>query len=674
MPMASMLLRPTVDLNQTPSLNEAGISQSQLIRFKDGLTQKYGGWEAYYPLPIGSTIKELHPWEGLSSVDYLGVGATQQLAVITAGSAQDITPQTTLRNFAPSFSVSSGSNVVTVEDPGSSATSFDVVYFNTPVAVGGILLNGAYQINTVGGSSSYTILANNISSVTVVTSGILPVFDVDANSPTITVTLPNNNFPMIPGLYQQFIAPTTVGGLLIEGSYQIASIIDSTSFTMNASVQSTATASGTMNSSLVQALYYITIGPSAAGTGYGIGGYGLGGYGTGVAGSTPATGTPITATNWSMDNWGEALLACPANGPIYVWSPHGGFTNASVIPNAPFFNGGIFISMPQQILVAWRSCQSTGVQDNLVVRWSDAANYNQWAVNSQTVAGSFRIPTGSKIIGGLQAPKYGVVWTDLDVWIMQYVGGVVTFNFTRVGTGCGLIAQHAAGILNGIVYWMGMNSFYVLGPSGQQSLPCSVWDFVFQNLNTNYLDRIICATNSLFNEIAWYFPSANSTGENDSYVKYTIGLGWDYGFLGRTAWYDTSIIGNPVGSDTTGMIWQHDITNDAGGVAMTPSFQTGWWSISDGNEMAFVDWVLPDMKWGTYSGAKTAAVQITFQAVDYPGDTPRTYGPYTFTQATDYINVRIRGRLLSARISSVDAGSFWRLGRIRYRWAPMGRR
>ena len=672
MPMASVKLRPGVNTQMTAALNEAGVSQSQLIRYKDGLIQKYGGWDKFYPITITSTILDIHAWEGIGGNKFLSVAATASLSVIHSGSLSDITPQTRTDDFSPSFS-STGGNVIAVVDAGSSTTLYDSVYFNTPVNVGGAILSGAYPINTVGGSSQYTVISTNNSSAAVTSSGLLPTFTTVGNSGVVTVTFPSAGYQAIPGLFYPFIAPTSVGGLTIQGNYIVQTIIYSTSFTIVSPTQATSANTVTMNGGLAEVVYYVTLGPPSGGSGYGIGGYGLGGYGMGSP-VTGGSGTPITATDWTEDNWGEVLLACPENGPIYAWSPDSGFTTSTVVTTGPFFNGGIFVSMPQQILVAWRSCLVTGPQDNLTVKWSDAGNYTNWNITSQTAAGAFHIPTGSILMGGVQAPNYGVVWTDIDAWIMQYVGGTVIFNFTRVGTGCGLIGKHACGVIAGNVYWCGVNNFFMLGPNGVQVVPCSVWDFVFQNLNSTYQSSIRCAANSTFNEITWFFPSTASTGANDSYAKLNIIENeWDYGLLGRQAWVDISPLGNPIGTDTVN-IYQHEETNDAAGNAMVTNFTTGYWSISDGNDLAFVDWILPDMKFGTYSGAKTASCQITFQSLDYPGDTPKTYGPYTFTNTTEYINTRIRGRLMSMTVQTQDAGSFWRIGRIRYRFAPSGRR
>jgi len=676
MPWAAVELKPGVNTQMTLSANQAGVSQSQLIRYKDGMIQTPGGWTNYITTTIASTVRDLHPWQDFAGVSHLGVAATGNVIAVTAGSQQDITPQTRTSNPTPNFSISSGSDLLTVVDPGSSMSLFNTVYFNTPIAIGAYLVNGAYPINSVLGSSIYTIKLPSVSTATVASSGKLPTFTTTANSATVTVTLSNHNFLAVPGLYQQFIAPTTVDGIVVQGPYQINTVIDSTSFTINATQQASAAATATMNASLAQLVYSITIGPAPAGTGFSAGGYSSGTF-SGLGGaSAGAAGTPITTTDYTQDNWGEVLLACPKDGPIYAWAPNFGVQNMQVISQAPFFNGGIFVSMPQQILVAWRSIQSTGVQDPLRVRWSDAEDYTNWTVSNQTTAGSFHIPTGSRIVGGIQAPLYGLISTDVDVWTMTYVGGTVIFNFTRVGSGCGFLSSHACGILNGAPFWMSGNNFFTLAGHGVLPMPCSVWDQVFQNINPLYTDKVRVAVNSLFNEVTWLYPSATSTGECDSYAKVHVEgseYEWDYGTLDRTAWCDASFLGGPIGADHFGQLLQHENGTTVSGAGL-PSFRSGWFAIAEGQQMAFIDFVIPDFIWGTRAGAQTASVQITFYSVNFPGDTPFSYGPYTVTQSTEFINTRIRGRLMSLLVQSTNNSEFWRLGRVRYRFAPMGRR
>jgi hypothetical protein len=669
MPTAAIQLIPGVNTQKTLADNQAGVSQSQVIRYRGGMIESLGGSTVYVPFTIGSTIRDLHAWQDAAAIKHLAVAATQSLSVITAGSNSDITPQTTITNNAPNISVSSGSNIVTIVDGGANATTFNTIYFNTPISVGGQILNGSYKISAVLSSSQYQIVAN-ISSATVASSGTLPVFSTSSGSATVNVDLTANGFQQIIGLFYPFIAPTTITGVTISGNYQVSSITDSTRFQINSAVQSSGTGSGTMNGGNAQILYYVTNGPTPIGAGFGAGGFGSGGFGIGVAtGSTP--GTPITTTDWTTDNWGEILLACPKDGPIFTWSPDSGYKNAQVITQAPFKNGGIYVSMPQQILVAWRSVQSTGAQDSLTIRWCNALDFTNWTVSNQTTAGSFRIPTGSLIVGALQGPSQAFIWTDVDVWAQSWVGGTVFFNHTRIGGGCGLIGPHAAGVLGGVVYWCGQNNFFRISDGGVAPIPCTVWDFIFQNLNVSNQYKIKCATNASFNEIMWFFPSSASAGENDSYVKYNaIEQEWDYGSLSRTAWVDVSVLGQPIGSDSFGQIYQHETGDVTAGVS-SPSFRTGWWSISEGNQLAYVDFVQPDFKWGPFSGPLDANLSLTFYAVDFPGDSARQYGPYSISQSTEYINPRIRGRLMSVLVSGQG---FWRIGHIRYKWAPAGRR
>src|SRR6185369_333032 len=159
MPMGAVTLKPGVDVEKTLSLNEAGISESQLIRFKGGLIQTYGGWVSFGSA-IPSTVRDLHAWQDVQGIDHLGVGAAQNLIVVTAGSNNDITPQTFTTNFTPSFSISSGLQAVTVNDPGSGAAIYNTVYFNTPVAIGNLLINGPYQIFSVLSTGSYQIVSS----------------------------------------------------------------------------------------------------------------------------------------------------------------------------------------------------------------------------------------------------------------------------------------------------------------------------------------------------------------------------------------------------------------------------------------------------------------------------------------------------------------------------------
>jgi len=751
MARSTLKLIPGVDVIKTPVLNEAALSSTNLIRFLPdrnqlGLPQKLGGWVAYYNAPLTSTVRALKGYADLNGVNHLAIGCTSELALLTSGNLQDITPLIYADNIAPNFSTTVGSTTVTVIDPNLTASTLDYVEFITPVSVGGIVLTGPYLITSVAGTTytitaaspatftvSKAVIVGSISSttlsVTSVTSGTLVIgqslsgtgvttgttltagagaswttsisqsagsttitayggsvyqFSTSSGSQVVTCLFANHGYSAGSQFYVG--VSTSVGGLVVYGLYTVLSVTDANTFTFSVGNTATSTAGPVpINSGQASINYYNAVSAQPIGTGYGVGGYGVGGYGLGTS-STAAPGTPITASDWSLDNFGQNLIACPAGGAIYSYTINSGVASAQLVSSqAPLVNDGVFVAMPQRQVVAWGS-SFTLQQDPLLIRWSDVSDSTVWIGTAQNQAGSYRIPTGSKIVTCVQAAQQGLIWTDLDLWAMQYIGAPLVYGFNKIGANCGAISRKCVGQLNNTVYWMSQKQFFMNAGQGPQPMPCPVWDVIYQNLKTGndangipYTQHIRCGVNSQFNEITWYYPSTNSAnGENDSYVKYNTVLNqWDFGSLGRTAWIDQSVLGPPIGSGTDNYLYQHEIGNDAANgtqaVAMNSTMQTGYFEIANADNIMFVDQIWPDMKWGTYSGTNNATVNMTFYATNYPGDTPIVYGPYPMTQATEYISVRIRARLIAINISSNDVGTFWRLGGIRYRAAPDGK-
>lgn len=684
MPHSSFKILPGVDQNKTPALNEAAISFSQLIRFipdrtLGGLVQKLGGWTKFYPNTIGSIVRCLWAWEDTNANSYLGVGAEGNsggaLEVISSGTANDITPQKNAYNVAVSVTTTAGSYVVTITDTGRNVSNYDVVDIQTQISVGGLVLFGQYQCYALG-ANTYNIYATDIfgdyalATSNVLNGGAVPVFATTSGSNTVTVTLNNHGYAV--GDTFPVLVASTVGGVTFYGNYLVTNVPTANTFQIAGTTNASSTTSGSMNSGNARYVYYRGVGALPAGTGWGIGGYGRGGYGTG---STPVlvSGTPISAVDWTLDNWGETLIACPLNGPIYQWSPTSGSPRASIIPQAPSVNEGIFVAMPQRQIIAWAST-TNGIKDPLLIRWCDVNDYTAWIATITNQAGSYRIPKGSKIVQCIQAGQQAIVWTDLGAWAMQFVGPPSVYQFNELGNGCGLIGRKAATSVGGVVYWMGQSQFYRLSGNGVEPIRCPVWDVVFQDLDTNNLDKIRVAPNSRFGEVAWYYPTKGNGGEVSHYIKYNYILDqWDFGQLARTAWINESVLGPPIGAAPNQYIYQHETSPDADGQPMDSYFQTGYFVINEADNKMFVDQVWPDMKWGYYDGTQNANVQLTFYVSDYSGQTPSTYGPYTLTQATQYITPRFRGRLVSIKMESNDIGSFWRIGNTRYRFQPDGK-
>lgn len=681
MPHAVLRLTGGVNTTETPALNEnAGISSSNLIRYfydPNGppLVGKLGGWSRFFPTAIAAIVRALWAWEDINDNAHLAFGTQllptttkSELGVITNGILTDITPvraQTVQVGVSATPTVGSPS-IVIGDGVTTGINNTCSVYIATQIAVGGVVLFGLYQCDPDGysNSTSFTVYARdllgNLLPATTTATGVLPTFTTAAGSNVVTVVLPNHGYSV--GLTFPVLLLTPVDVLFLYGNYVIASVIDANTFTIIASAAAVNVATNSLNSNNAVFVYN-----------------GLG--------ATPASAAKIGTDDWTLDNFGQDLIACPTDvyfpsnavpyQPIYLWQP-GGQPTAAVIPEAPPVNDGVFVAMPQRQIVAWGSTV-TGIQDPLLISWCDVNNPSVWIALTTNQAGSYRIPKGSRIVACIQGPQQAIVWTDIDVWTMQYIGPPLIYSFNEVGSGCGLIGRKAAAALNGIIYWMGPSQFYTLGGEGVVPLPCPVWDVVFQNLYPGQAaaNKIRVAVNSRFGEISWFYPSANGTGEVDSYVKYNVFLGvWDYGSLGRSAWVDQSVLGPPIGADpVTEYLYQHETSNDADGAAMLPFLQTGYFALSEGDFLTFVDLVWPDMRWAQWDQAPnvTATVQISFYVVQYPGDTPAVFGPYSVTKATEYFNTRFRGRLVAIKISSSDIGTWWRIGALRYRFAPDGK-
>ena len=696
----TLKLVPGVDVIKTPTLNEAALSSTNLIRFMPdrnnlGLVQKMGGWVTYYNSPYSSTIRGLKGWADLNAVNHLAVGAETSLNVLTNNVNVAITPQTATTNVSPNFSTTVNSYVVTVIDGSFTASTLDFVYYITPVSVGGIVLYGSYQVQSASGSQ-YSILSDSPATSSVTSGGASYTFATTSGSAIITSVLQNHGYSVGSEIYVG--VSTTIGGITLFGVYTVSSIIDANTFTFSAANTATSTVTATaINSGNIRTQFYVAVGPSATSTGFGVGGFGTGGFGVGT--SQPSTGgTAITAADWTLDNFGQNLIACPAGGAVYSYTPGSSLQNAQLAgEQAPLVNDGIFVAMPQRQVIAWGS-SFTPQEDPLLIRWSDVEDSSTWIGTATNQAGSYRIPSGSKIVTCIQGPQQGLIWTDLDLWSMQYIGPPLVYGFNKIGSNCGAISRKCVGQLGNNIYWMSQNQFFMNAGEGPQPLPCPVWDVIFQNLKQGndangipYTQHIRCAPNTQFNEVMWFYPSANGNGENDSYVKFnTVMNQWDFGSLGRTAWIDQSVLGTPLGSGTDNYLYQHEQGyNAASGstsAAMLPSMQTGFFSMAEGDQIMFVDQIWPDMKWGTYSGNQNATVNVTLYWTNYAGDPTVNTGSYSgvpsnsvysatfpMTQSTEYISCRIRARLIAINISSNDQNTFWRLGGIRYRAAPDGK-
>lgn len=669
MPFLPLQIRPGVTSQATPVLagSASMFSSCQLVRFKDGLLQKLGGWQRIISETFSGVVRALVPFEDFNANKYLGAGSDQRLYVYTQGNLADITPIQQTNNLVAPFETVSSSTEVTVTDVLYNPLVGDWIYVVNPAAIDGVVLQGAYKVTAIVDPTHYKFDMASAASSSIPGGGTAALFSTLLASPDVTVTLANHGYTD-GNVYTVYIA-TVVGGFTLFGQYSVTSVLDANNFIITPGGAATSNDSKSENGGNIKVNYLLPSGPSSTIYSYGV--YGAGSYGVGPynVGSSQA---PIYLRYWSLSAWGIDMIASYNGGGLYFWDTAAGIVNnpATLVVTAPQnINVGIFVGMPeQQVIALGASVGMSADTDQLLVRWSDVGDYTSWTATSINQAGSYRLPRGSHIVGGLQGPQQILIWTDIGLWVMQYVQPPFVFSFNEIGEGCGLYGPKAMGILGGSVYWLSGSGFFKYDGNSLKNLPCSVWDIIFNNINDLQGMKTICAPNSAFNEISWYYASNTGNGEIDSYVKYNEVDGvWDYGTLIRTAWLDQSTWGNAIGVDGVGLMQQHETSNDADGTAIDSWAQSGDMKIEGGTLYTFLERVIPDF---VYSGGNT--VLLTFYFKNYPNGTIYTVGPLNATEAVNYLVVRGRGRLISVKIQSNDLGSFWRLGQILYSGSPDG--
>lgn len=702
MPLQTIQLKPGVDTEQTVLLNEQGWSSSNLIRWREGLVEKLGGW-AHINNSQGlvGTGRGATTWSDLSSNSYLGIGTEQRLLLFAFGNLYDITPITKTDNISPAFTTVISTTSVIVTDAGHGAVVGDWILIPVPVSIGGVILQGFYQVVTVVDNNNFTITSAVAAASSAGPGGAVPLFNTTNGSAQVKVTL--NNHGLVAGSPFGVQVQTIVGGITIAvGQYIVdaSPAVTTNDFRFTPGAAAGSTTSGSENGGNVRIEYLLVTGQvtSVAQSGWGGGAWGAGTWG-GANGTVNST-----IRQWLLDHWGQDLIGNYTNGPLVVWTPPvvpvpvcpwpttwvGGapttpipanpalVINTTNYPSAtspPTAVTASFVSMPQRILVALGSDPvGGGQQDFNLVRWSDVDDFTKWVATATNQAGSYRLPNGSKIVGGIQGPNFGVIWTDVDLWLMNYIGFPLVWGFTKVGDGCHVLAARAMASYNGVIYWVSDDNFFIFDGNSVQVLECTVFDQFFYNLNAMQTDKVWCWVNALFNEIWWFYPSLNSS-EVDSYVKFNISYKvWDYGSLIRTCGVPSSSLGPPIASDTSNYLQQHEVGYNNDGNAMMPFVQSGFFRIADGSFFTMVERLLADFV-VTGGVAPNNRVLVKVLVQDFTTSTIYEYGPFSFTSAgPPYSIVRGRGRAAAIRIYSTDLSVFWRMGAARLLLQPSGRR
>ena len=503
---------------------------------------------------------------------------------------------------------------------------------------------------------------------------------------TTTVSVADTSHNAKQGDFVTFDSFSSIDGLDMNQEFEIIAITDANNYT----VTHTSTASGSTSGGggSGNAKYQINVGPATStyGLGWGTDTWSSGTWGT----ASSSSDVVLVGRNWSLDNFGEDLIATVLDGGTFIWDTSSGTgTRATALSNAPTASRFSLVSTDTRHLLIFgteTTIGSTGTQDDLFFRFSDREDATDFTPVATNEAGSLRISDGSKIVGAVKSAGQILVWTDTSLHGIQFVGTPFTFGLRQLGANAGLIAQHAAIEVNGVAYWMSDDAFY-LYDGVVKKMPCSVQDFVFDDLSYTNKNDIAVGLNTAYNEIIWYYASANAT-QIDRAVAYNYLEGTLYTLsLGRTTWLGAYVYEKPIATEynasatanvstilglTAGasFIYEHESgNNQADGTAITAFLETGSVEIADGDQLMSISKLVPDFD----NLANTMTARLTLE--QYPQSSSNVTSNASITSTTEKVSVRGRGRAVKIRYTTNTVNDTpWRLGSQKLEIRPDGRR
>lgn len=516
-----------------------------------------------------------------------------------------------------------------------------------------------------------------------VTLGASP-FATTSTSTTVVVT--DTAHGGVSGAYVTFSGATAVAGLTLNGEYVIT-YISADSYSIEAASAANATTTG--GGASVAAAYQINPGLAYATTGTG---WGAGRWPRGTWGSASAEAVTSSMRIWSQDNFGEDLVFCYTEGPIYYWAKTiassslsravllSSLAGASDVPVAAHH---LFVSDDRHLVAVGCNPLGSGVMDPMFVRWADTESAVNWTPNIENTAGGQKLVNGSRIVGHLKTKQETLIWSDSALISMRFTGPPYTFGFTPAATNVSIMSDYAMVSASNTVYWMGQDKFYQY--TGQvDTLPCTLRQYVFGDINRAQTAQVVCGTNEGFNEVWWFYPSANAT-YNDRYVVYNyLERLWYYGNLPRTAWIDSPLRAYPMAAED-GQLYFHENGVDDGSTnppqAFAANIESADFDLTDGDHVMFVKRLIPDLTFDGSTAANPTAV-MTVEVRNYPGSAYSKSTPSNVTRSveipveefTEQVWIRLRGRQAAFKIGSVDAGVQWQLGAPRLDLQPDGKR
>ena len=658
MALTQIKFAPGIDKQDTKVGAQGRWVDSDNVRFRYGLPEKVGGWASLINETIVGVVRRQLPFVDAEGNRYVALGTDKFLLLYFEGQLFDITPfRFDSSNVQEQFLTSS--------------------------------------VETTNASTTITVTTKN---------GGAPV----AHGLSVGDMVVFNNF----AAGSSGITPADLEDKVV----QVITVPSTTTFT--ATIPNAASA--TSSDGTVDIQPYAVVGPAEQSYGYGFGistygGVVTGGADTGWGIAVAASTQTLEPGLWSLDTFGNVLVATIANGRTYTWNSNDAAkftTRASVNTTSflttlnPVASRSSLVSPTTQHLIHFGTCTTyndASTQDDMFIRFSNNEEINSYDVKATNTAGTFRLQDGTKIMGALTAKETILVWTDSSLYTMKFVGAPFTFGFEQVGTNCGLIGKNAAVEIDGVAYWMSNNGFFMFDGT-VKSLPCSVEDYVYDDIDTTKGQQINAGLNNLFTEVTWWYPTTGSDF-NNRYVSYNYGEtmklpagNWYTGTNAnsiRTSWTDTLVYPKPYATKynesaagtfpavigVTGLgqtvYFEHEtgtdqINPDGSTTALTSFIQSFEFSLQKDQTEYFLAMrrFLPNFK--TLTGNNN----ITLAVTDFPATdaTATALSPFVVTSSTNFVDTRARGRYASIKLQNTAAGETWRFGTFQVDLQPDGRR
>jgi hypothetical protein len=477
-PLQKLQYRPGLNRDQTNYSNEGGWYECDKVRFRSGYPQKMGGWLRYGLFTVVGVCRQVFNWITTASDNYLALGTSKKLYIEAGQILYDITP------IRQTFITAATDNCFT----------------------------------TVNGSKTVT--------VTIVAHG-----GVDGDYVT----------------FSGVVGP--IGGIP-QSEFNAEFVVDqvtANTFTITTTTAATSSTSG--GGTAITAAFQINVGNNNAFEGYG---WGAGAWSRGSWGSGAANPVIRTQRDWFIQNFDDDMVANIRDGAIYYWKYENGVSSRATPLATTTIEGIAPADVPaqaMQILVSQNDkhliCFGAtpfggGAFDPLLIRWATQDQPNVWTPLVTNSAGFLRVSRGSAIVCAIATRQEILVFTEGTLNSLQYLGTTDVFGLQELADNISILSPRSVVTVNNTAYWFGHDKFYAYG-GRVETLPCSIRNHVFQNLNYNQADQIVSGTNEGWNEIWWFYPTADSN-VNNAYVIYNhLERIWYYGTIDRTAWSDSSL-------------------------------------------------------------------------------------------------------------------------------------